>query len=1693
MEQLKCQRVAKPTRPGSTQDWEDRRAIITELYWNEDKGLQEVIKIMKVAHGFSATPRQYKTQFSRWKIEKNVKTHEMMAIVHIQDRRRDIEDKDTLFKVRGRPVEQEKIDRFAKRQKRSTTPDPALNARSSGDTPSDIEYFTPRSQDMPTTSTLLPNTPHTQPKSNPIVPCNIHEPNPLLHYSLDSLDLSTPQLTPSDGPSPTNTLIPPSPLQLPSYRAASPRDVVMETTHDETRVYPHFEVQERPERDTTFKLLRQDVKSALTQGTQRSDNRLQNPEVGLHSHNTGGQRHIGHEGARPAIICQDSIEPAVVHRRGKCLLCRFLGLKCSSTGTCDTCINMARNLKLNPQIEMLRFSECIRTRMDEINIFDSMPGANDPMTSVKGVSRLLDALRLDFEVDWDIDILFKDTMSWLMTHQQPRFSKVGVFCTTNCAVLMRDFVPDDILVCFRVMLLATSMAYCRSDDHDPASANFGQKLNRLSALAGSRLLSRLETYLNSESLLQQSTVRSQDANAKFLKANFLLVLGTIIGITYTKHPGTSPEFPILDVVTGTSRSSTLWNAMKEHVCLMLAHHLIFIGARLGVILPFANERLLLYRSAQAWDKPGHFTWMLDPSHFKAMVQDDGDWGNLAVCERDEEFLHELSCSRGSDLSRAPPSTEGQTTLAKGPIQPLQQCLNRQIQTRSEKAQASLSKVARPEAVPEIKESAMKGSKLHWPYGRACSGAMGSWTSLLVAYLLGGITFIPLLIAAIFAYAYYSLPRRDDFEPQRKHDADDIVQHGDDTELLEAAKKPRKSSRDEVKARANHDLNVAAGYFAVCREYTPMGINAKPIERPTPVGSTTVASPSPSVYQTMYRSIFERKPVAGPLDNGNSTSQRPKKAGNVFYVVLRHGHLMLFDDDEQVEVRHVISLAHHEISIYSGGDKTPEGELFIKRNALCLSRKQDGPELARDSQISKPFFLFSENCSAKEDFYFALLKNQEQTFSVDKKAPSPLHFDVKAIISLVQKLHSTEENIHWRWLNALLGRVFLGVYKTRDLENFIREKLTKKISRVKRPAFLTNITIRGIDPGEAAPYFSNLKLKDLTVEGECVVEADVKYTGNARIEVAATAKIDLGTRFKAREVNLVLAVVLKRADGHMLFKVKPPPSNRVWFAFQTMPKMEMAIEPIVSSRQITYTVILRQIENRIKEVMAETMVLPFWDDLPFFKTEHKMWRGGIFEGDDATVSSGDVETTIAKEGDVGTVDRLEESPDLVAQTRPMEKSHTIPVMESQSTASGLFGRRLGRSANNTGAAGSSTSVESREPSSQTPRSPTVTKPTTDPVVGTDAAHAEIFKPSSPPDQATNYMTALQSRSQDFSPRQTPSTSPLKPSSMTQASSRSASPSKADEDNSAHGDMDATPIAQGRRNTASSAGSASISDEKGSTSSGHSIKESIKSQTGSLGRNFFIRRDDSDVSLSAASANSESSHKRNTLAAVTNAAVQARQWGWNAIQRQREARRHGEHANDVDLSQPMGRGQPLPPPGTPLPGPTNGTTRIAPIPVPARKPVPPPHPPQHPSTDSPEPHQEHRSAPPPPLPYRRRRGQSYDHGEESVQNLLVVAAPDDSQPTTPVTEDSSTHMTPWVEETSQEETPHDSETSREPSDLTKGTSIGKDELDSGSPLEATPAASAVDDDDDDYSGWLDNDVLSDVETKENIPDAIPQEVK
>lgn len=794
--------------------------------------------------------------------------------------------------------------------------------------------------------------------------------------------------------------------------------------------------------------------------------------------------------------------------------------------------------------------------------------------------------------------------------------------------------------------------------------------------------------------------------------------------------------------------------------------------------------------------------------------------------------------------------------------------------------------------------------------------------------------------------------------------------------------------------------------------------------------------------------------------------------------------MLFDDDEQLEVRHVISLAHHDVSIYSGGDVTPEGELFIKRNAICLSRRTTGVGLAPDSQPSKPFYLFSENCSAKEDFYFALLRNQEQTYDADARAPAPLAFDVKHIIGLVQKLHSSEEHVQSRWLNAMIGRVFLGLYRTADIEAFIREKLNKKISRVKRPAFLSHIEIRNIDTGNSAPYFTNLRHRDLTVEGECVMEADVRYTGNFRIEVAAVARIDLGARLKAREVNLVLSVALRKLEGHVLFKIKAPPSNRVWFSFSQMPKMETTIEPIVSSRQITYTVILRQIEARIKEVVAETLVLPFWDDTPFFKTEHKKWRGGIFAGDDALDPSLAVATTRAESGEVDDVEAVAVGATPNSELPPMEKSQSMPVTDTTSS-SGLFGLKIGSRGkltpqtnpsspvvDDTKADALSTAIDIKETPAKhrSERSSSfVVEPM--PVVGTDAVNADVFKPSSPPGEspAASAMAKLSARAKTAPPAHSPLASPMRDSTP---SIPSAPSPKEGTDKEANKD-DETP-ALPRRGTASS--TASLKGEVSTKSSPTpSINGSVKSQGGPLARGLFTKKEgtaDSASLASTGSGNSETHNKRISLAAVSNAAGVAKRWGWNALHRN-DAEKNGQDPEPkspgIDLSKPMGGGRPLPPPGIPLPMPERKKTTS--IPVPKRKPIPPPNLPERLSTDPKEPKDlmdvKRRAVPPPPLPRRRRQA-----GEEGQpgrgDDVLVVAAPlAESEPTTPTPDEDrgGGYRRPFVEDADEVDSDrhYGNHNTKSPPALpsrpnTDFLGTGQSQGDTG--------------DDDEFSAWMDN---------------------
>ncbi|KAJ4358523.1 uncharacterized protein N0V89_003107 [Didymosphaeria variabile] len=760
---------------------------------------------------------------------------------------------------------------------------------------------------------------------------------------------------------------------------------------------------------------------------------------------------------------------------------------------------------------------------------------------------------------------------------------------------------------------------------------------------------------------------------------------------------------------------------------------------------------------------------------------------------------------------------------------------------------------------------------------------GLGLGLLIGYIIGGLTFLPLLV-----WTLWTLGTRD-----ANHYPEEAMPGSPDKEVGVEHNDWEAGLGEDLlrKLKAKHAPDAASGYFAVSREYVPGGVNGKPPERTTPATGAVTAMESPSVYQSMYRSIFDRSKTTSPTFS--PAQGKSKKTRNVFYIVLRLGHLMLYDDSEQVEVRHVISLAHYSVSIYAGGERIPEGELWIKRNCIRLASRDPASTVGD----SRSYYLFSDNCSEKEDFYHAMLRSQESHVESSPGPPPPLKFNPADLIKLVQQLHASEENFNTRWINALIGRLFLAMYKTKHIENFIWTKITKKIDRVQKPSLISSVKVQKLDMGDMPPFITNPKLKELTVDGDLTVEADISYKGNFRIDISAVARIELGSRFKPREVTIILATILKSLEGRILIRVKPPPSNRLWVTFEVPPKMELSVEPIVSSRQITYGVILRAIESRIREVVNETLVLPNWDDMPFFATESRQFRGGIWK-DEIALGIG---------SHVVPVEPAQALPDEL----PSGTASTSSAVYSSASDAGKSVSSLGL---NNLHKRNTTQLETTEDSSEisplADRSPRI-KPR--PMRASSYTHAGAATPTVDTDPAFSQSiergeevnaAALMKDTAARSPPLSPSNPPLPPRIRTSTERRhSSSPDRGKEVKPTHSfdDILATMPAQEtsigiRRNTSPEKGTEQPS-EAASAQKRLTLNQSLNTATNAA-KKWLAARQTTNANDPANTSPKGSEGKE------LNEATHSRSSSKNGLQ----------------IPQgPIGRGQPLPPPGTPLPHP------------------------------------------------------------------------------------------------------------------------------------------------------------------------------
>lgn len=345
----------------------------------------------------------------------------------------------------------------------------------------------------------------------------------------------------------------------------------------------------------------------------------------------------------------------------------------------------------------------MRTRFADVNIFDPSSfraGAAATMQTeslMLAMSKLLGRIATPANFSLTSNpIAFNNTMvSWLTDpdFHLPNGSIVGLCCSSLLGLQFPEDATvgtDGLLTDFRRFLLATSLTHARWRD---SSLKMIQARDICAAgqVSGYRLLKRLDRILTPQFLSRIGRDSCQ--------VLFLLVLGAVLGVGYSASQleDHSPQFPSVEMLSPEfQRSPTLWLAMKEHLCQMLAHHLIFVGSMLGIKLETAVEQRIIDTAVSRWNKAEEFVWA-DGVDFKMEEVDSpllGAAGSSDAAKLDDgnTFSLPVDRSRGLISSALPsPSSRGPPPLLVPiPSSEVRQFQSQAVETWSENPTSYLS-------------------------------------------------------------------------------------------------------------------------------------------------------------------------------------------------------------------------------------------------------------------------------------------------------------------------------------------------------------------------------------------------------------------------------------------------------------------------------------------------------------------------------------------------------------------------------------------------------------------------------------------------------------------------------------------------------------------------------------------------------------------------------------------------------------------------------------------------------------------------------------------------------------------------------------------------------------------------------------------------------------------------------------------
>ncbi|KAI8850467.1 putative integral membrane protein conserved region-domain-containing protein [Chytridium lagenaria] len=345
---------------------------------------------------------------------------------------------------------------------------------------------------------------------------------------------------------------------------------------------------------------------------------------------------------------------------------------------------------------------------------------------------------------------------------------------------------------------------------------------------------------------------------------------------------------------------------------------------------------------------------------------------------------------------------------------------------------------------------------------------------------------------------------------------------------------------------------------------------------------------------------------------NTYNSRPPWR-NVF-AVLKHKTLFVYSSDERLECLDIILLTEFKVDLFP--ENLRDSELYLRETPIRLRLKGSS---SKNGETVSGLYLYTASGSDKEDWLFMLRRASHLPPHADVGALS-VHFQdtepMRHFTDAMVKLKTTVEGLEGAqghataWLNALVGRAFVGLHASPKIKDWVIRKLSRKYTRARGTSILGDIVIQDLFVGDSIPILSNPKLLGFSTDGDVNVEVDIDYTGGVMVEAATLATISVSAfepYVKPLQIPLVVSIKVKRFSARVLIKIKPNvETSRVWVGFYREPglKLELDVEPIIWNKLIRLQVVNQIIERRIKEALEELVVLPNMDDFGFWPSDGK---------------------------------------------------------------------------------------------------------------------------------------------------------------------------------------------------------------------------------------------------------------------------------------------------------------------------------------------------------------------------------------------------------------------------------------------------------------------------------------------------------